>query len=64
MASQLRRTLKSAPPAGTHWSVLPQPVLPMGLGYVEGVTHDYVRHGTTTFFAALDIALALVSRSY
>ena len=20
----------------------------MGLGYVEGVTHDYVRHGTTT----------------
>jgi len=32
-----------------------QPVLPMGLGYVEGVTHDYVRHGTTTLFAALDI---------
>ena len=28
----------------------------MGLGYVEGVTHDYVRHGTTTLFAALDIA--------
>src|SRR5262245_8862090 len=25
-----------------------QPVLPMGLGYVEGVTHDYVHHGTTT----------------
>jgi putative transposase len=33
-----------------------QPVLPMGLGYVEGVTHHYVRHGTTTLFAALDIA--------
>jgi putative transposase len=33
-----------------------QPVLPMGLGYVEGVTHDYVRHGTTTLFAALNIA--------
>ena len=33
-----------------------QPMLPMGLGYVEGVTHDYVRHGTTTLFAALDIA--------
>ena len=32
-----------------------QPVLPMGLGYVEGVTHDYTRHGTTTLFAALDI---------
>ena len=28
----------------------------MGLGYVEGYTHDYVRHGTTTLFAALDIA--------
>ena len=33
-----------------------QPLLPMGLGYVEGVTHDYVLHGTTTLFAALDIA--------
>jgi transposase len=32
-----------------------QPVLPMGLGYVEGVTHDYFRHGTITLFAALDI---------
>lgn len=37
-----------------------QPVLPMGLGYVEGVTHDYVRHGTTTLFAALDIASGAV----
>ena len=33
-----------------------QPMLPMGLGYVEGITHDYLRHGTTTLFAALDIA--------
>lgn len=33
-----------------------QPMLPMGLGYVEGVTHTYERHGTTTLFAALDIA--------
>lgn len=32
-----------------------QPILPMGLGYVEGGTHDYVRHGTTTLFAALDV---------
>jgi transposase len=32
-----------------------QPGLPMGLGYVEGVTHDYRRHGTTTLFAALDV---------
>src|SRR5271169_956731 len=35
-----------------------QPMLPMGVGYVEGVTHDYERHGTTTLFAALDIANA------
>ena len=33
-----------------------QPVLPMGLGYAQGVSHGYVRHGTTTLFAALDIA--------
>jgi putative transposase len=32
-----------------------QPMLPMGLGYVEGVTHDYKRHGTTTLFAALNV---------
>jgi len=33
-----------------------QPMLAMGLGYAEGRTHDYKRHGTTTPFAALDIA--------
>jgi putative transposase len=33
-----------------------QPSLPLGLGYLEGFTHDYLRHGTTTVFAALDIA--------
>src|SRR6201984_715485 len=132
VASLLRRTLKTAPPAGTHWSVRQaaeanrlskstvhrvfqtfalqphrtktfklsndpffvekvrdivglylnppdhaivlavdeksqiqalsrtQPVLPMGLGYIEGVTHDYVRNGTTTLFAALDIATGTV----
>ena len=32
-----------------------QPVLPMGLGYLEGVTHDYYRHGTMTLFAALNV---------
>lgn len=37
-----------------------QPVLPMGFGYVEGITHDYVRHGTTTLFAAIDIATGQV----
>jgi hypothetical protein len=24
----------------------------MGFGYIEGVTDDYQRHGTTTLFAA------------
>jgi len=37
-----------------------QPVLPIGLGYVEGITHDYVRHGTLTLFAALDVATGKV----
>ncbi|MDE0126087.1 MAG: IS630 family transposase [Bryobacterales bacterium] len=37
-----------------------QPVLPMGLGYAEGHTHDYIRHGTTTLFAALDVATGKV----
>lgn len=32
-----------------------QPMLPLGLGYLEGVTHDYKRHGTTTLFAALNV---------
>src|ERR671919_2470290 len=37
-----------------------QPVLPLGLGYVEGVTHDYIRHGTTTLFAALNVATGAI----
>ncbi len=37
-----------------------QPMLPMGLGYVEGVTHDYLRHRTTTLFAAPDTAKGTV----
>lgn len=37
-----------------------QPLLPLGLGYPEGVTHDYTRHGTTTLFAALDVATGKV----
>jgi transposase len=31
-----------------------QPLLPMRPGVAERRTHDYVRHGTTTLFAALD----------
>ena len=33
-----------------------RPLLPMRPGQIERRTHDYVRHGTTTLFAALDIA--------
>ena len=33
-----------------------QPVLPMEPGRPERRTHDYTRHGTTTLFAALDVA--------
>ena len=33
-----------------------QPLLPMAPGGVERRTHDYVRHGTTSLFAALDVA--------
>lgn len=40
-----------------------QLILPMGLGYVEGVTHDYVRHGTTTLFAALNVSTGHVLAS-
>lgn len=37
-----------------------QPLLPMAPGQVERRTHDYVRHGTSTLFAALDIATGKV----
>jgi transposase len=33
-----------------------QPILPMTPGTIERGTHDYVRHGTTTLFAAFNIA--------
>jgi transposase len=33
-----------------------QPLLPMRPGQAERRTHDYMRHGTTTLFAALDVA--------
>ena len=33
-----------------------QPLLPMAMDYPEARTHDYVRHGTTSLFAALDAA--------
>jgi hypothetical protein len=36
------------------------PVLPMRPGQVERHTHDYLRHGTTDLFAALDVAAGTV----
>jgi hypothetical protein len=33
-----------------------QPLLPMRPGQIERRTHDYRRHGTTSLFAALDVA--------
>ena len=38
-----------------------QPLLPMRPGQVERRSHDYVRHGTTTLFAALDVATGEVT---
>jgi transposase len=38
-----------------------QPTLPMGVGVPERQTHDYVRHGTTTLFAALEVATGKVT---
>jgi transposase len=36
------------------------PLLPMRPGQVERRTHDYVRHGTTSLFAALDVKTGAV----
>ena len=33
-----------------------QPALPMWPGLPARMTHDYVRHGTTSLFAALEVA--------
>ena len=42
-----------------------QPLLPIRPGQVERRTHDYVRHGTATLFAALDVATGEVTgRTY
>jgi transposase len=31
-----------------------QPALPLGIGHIRTQTHDYIRHGTITLFAALN----------
>ena len=37
------------------------PMLPMSPGLPERQTHDYVQHGTTTLFAALEVATGKVT---
>jgi transposase len=39
-----------------------QPILPMRPGLPARMTHDYVRHGTTSLFAALEVATGKVSQ--
>src|SRR5262245_38271280 len=39
-----------------------QPLLPMRPGPAERPTHDYVRHGTTSHFAALDAKTGRIGR--
>ena len=46
--------------SGTQALDRTQPVLPMTPGQAERGTHDYVRHGTTSLFAALDVATGRV----
>jgi putative transposase len=42
-----------------------QPVLPLAPGVAERRTHTYIRHGTTSLFAALDIATgAVIGKCY
>jgi transposase len=38
-----------------------QPILPIRPGLPEKATHDYVRHGTTTLFGALEVAAGQVT---
>jgi transposase len=37
------------------------PILPMRPGLPEKATHDYIRHGTTTLFAALEVATGKIT---
>ena len=37
------------------------PILPLRPGLPASATHDYVRHGTTTLFAALEVATGKVT---
>jgi hypothetical protein len=39
------------------------PTLPVRPGHPAGVSSDYVRHGTTTLFAALEVATGKVTEA-
>ena len=39
------------------------PILPLRPGLPEKATHDYIRHGTTTLFAALEVATGRVDQA-
>lgn len=42
-----------------------QPMLPMRPGQIERRSHDYTRHGTTSLFAALDVATGkIIAKCY
>jgi hypothetical protein len=38
-----------------------QPILPLRQGILEQQTYDYIRHGTTGLFAALEVATGKVT---
>ena len=40
-------------PSVKHWSAR-NPDFPLGIGHIRTHTHDYIRHGTVTLFAALN----------
>jgi transposase len=57
--------IQSLPLARTGALDRTQPLLPMRPGQVERRSHDYQRHGTTSLFAALDIATGqVIGRCY
>lgn len=41
-----------------------QPGLPLGVGHIRTKSHDYIRHGTTTLFAALEYATGKVFHAH
>ena len=51
-----RRREKPDPGVGST-----QPILPLRQGIPEQQTHDYIRHGTTSLFAALEVATGKVT---